>query len=191
MAKRCEQSETFLLVDEAFIELSDPGQSVAQMASEMDFLLVMRSLTKSFGIPGLRLGFGVTNPELARIIDRARVPWSISTIAAAAGAYLLGCEEHLVRSRRLIREELAYLTSALQSLGFEPLPSSVNFILVNIEPSGMGSDLLAKRTMANGVLVRDCQSFGLGKSYIRVAVRDRKENEQLIAALERALKWRE
>jgi len=191
VAKRCEQSETFLLVDEAFIELSDPGQSVAQMASEMDFLLVMRSLTKSFGIPGLRLGFGVTNPELARIIDRARVPWSISTIAAAAGAYLLGCEEHLVRSRRLIREELAYLTSALQSLGFEPLPSSVNFILVNIEPSGMGSDLLAKRTMANGVLVRDCQSFGLGKSYIRVAVRDRKENEQLIAALERALKWRE
>jgi threonine-phosphate decarboxylase len=161
------------------------------MASEMNFLFVMRSLTKSFGIPGLRLGFGVTNPELARIMDRARVPWSISSIAAAAGAYLLGCEEHLERSRRLIREELAYLTSALQSLGFEPLQSSVNFILVNIKPSGVGSDLLAERTMANGVLVRDCQSFGLGKSYIRVAVRNRKENERLIAALERALKWRE
>ena len=72
-------------------------------------------------------------------------------------------------------------------MGLQPLPSSVNFILVNIEPSGLASDVLAKRTMAQGVLVRDCQSFGLGKSYIRVAVRSRSENERLIAALEKAL----
>jgi len=191
LAERCDRNETFLLVDEAFIELSDPGQSVATMAPEMDFLFVVRSLTKSFGVPGLRLGFGVTNPELARIMNRARVPWSISSIAAAAGVYLLGCAEHLERSRRLIKEELAYLTNALQSLGLQPWESSVNFILVNIEPSGLDSDALAERTFASGVLVRDCQSFGLGKSYIRVAVRDRKENEQLIVALERALRWRE
>ncbi len=191
LAKICEQNEIFLLVDEAFIELSDPGQSVASMASDMDFLFVMRSLTKSFGVPGLRLGFGVTNPELARILNCARIPWSISSLAAAAGVYLLSCAEHLVKSRSLIREELTYLTSALQNLGLEPLPSSVNFILVNVTSSGLDSDILAERTMRSGVLVRDCQSFGLGKSYIRVAVRDRRENKQLIAALERALKWRE
>lgn len=191
LAESCERSETFLLVDEAFIELSGPGESVASMAPGMDFLFVMRSLTKSFGVPGLRLGFGVTNPVLAGIMNRARIPWSISSLAAAAGVYLLGCAEHLERSRTLIKEELAWLTKALQSLGLEPLPSSVNFILVNIESMGIGSDVLAERTFASGVLVRDCQSFGLGKSYIRVAVRDREENKQLIAALERALRWRE
>jgi threonine-phosphate decarboxylase len=191
LANRCEEAEVFLLVDEAFIELSDPQQSVAYLAPRREFLFVMRSLTKSFGVPGLRLGFGVTNPTLAEILNRARIPWSIGSIAAAAAVYLLGCEEHLERSRIVIKEELNYLTRALQDLGLEPLPSQVNFILVNIEPSGLDSDDLAERTKAEGVLVRDCQSFNLGKSYIRVAVRGHDENERLVAALRKELSCRD
>jgi threonine-phosphate decarboxylase len=187
LADRCEEEETFLLVDEAFIELSEPEESVACIAPHREFLFVMRSLTKSFGVPGLRLGFGVTNETLAGILNRARIPWSIGSLAAAAATYLLGCEEHLERSRRVIKDELVWLESALQGLGLRPLPSRVNFILVNIEPSGLASDVLAERTMREGLLVRDCQSFDLGKSYIRVAVRSRCENERLIAALERSL----
>jgi threonine-phosphate decarboxylase len=164
---------------------------MANLAPEKEFLFVMRSLTKSFGVPGLRLGFGATNKILARIMNRARIPWSIGSIAAAAAEHFLTCEDHLERSRALIKGEIMWLTKALQSLGLDPLQSSVNFILVNIEPLGLDSDILAERTMANGVLVRDCQSFGLGKGYIRVAVRNRGENEQLIAALERALRCRD
>lgn len=191
LADRCEQCGVFLLVDEAFIELSDPEQSVACLAPEREFLFVMRSLTKSFGVPGLRLGFGVTNLKLARIMNRARIPWSVGSIAAAAAEYLLGCEDHLKRSRALIDEERAWLTSALRGLGLVPQESSVNFILVNIEPTGLESDQLAERIMAEGVLVRDCQSFGLGKGYIRVAVRNREENKRLIAALGSVLTWGE
>jgi histidinol-phosphate/aromatic aminotransferase/cobyric acid decarboxylase-like protein len=191
LAKRCEESETFLLVDEAFIELSDPDQSVARLAPSREYLFVMRSLTKSFGVPGLRLGFGVTNPLLAEIMDRARIPWSLGSIAAAAGSYLLGQEDFLERSRALIKEELIWLNSSLRTLGLRPMDSRVNFILVDITPSGLGSDELTRRMAGEGVLVRDCQSFGLDKGYIRVAVRNRNENEQLIAALERALKCRD
>jgi threonine-phosphate decarboxylase len=190
LAERCEESKTFLLVDEAFIELSDPDQSVAGLAPKAEYLFVMRSLTKSFGVPGLRLGFGVANPVVAEIVDTARIPWSLGSIAAAAGSYLLGEEDFLERSRTVIREELEYLTSALQGLGLRPLESMVNFILVDVTSSGLASDDLASRMMAEGVLVRDCQSFGLGKGYIRVAVRNRNENEQLISALERVLKCR-
>jgi threonine-phosphate decarboxylase len=191
LADRCEGAETFLLVDEAFIELSLPEESVASLAPHREFLFVMRSLTKSFGVPGLRLGFGVTNETLAGILNLARIPWSIGSLAAAAATYLLGCEEHLAISRIVIRDELAWLEAALQGLGLRPLHSRVNFILVNIEPSGLDSDELAARTMTQGVLVRDCQSFGLGKSYIRVAVRGRRENERLIAALEWSLLCRD
>lgn len=191
LADRCEQAETFLLVDEAFIELSDPQQSVAETAPNRRFLFVMRSLTKSFGVPGLRLGFGVANETLAGILNLVRIPWSIGSIAAAAASYLLGCEEHLEHSRRFIKEELDWLQPALRDLGLAPTTSSVNFILVNIEPTGLNSDTLAMRTMSQGVLVRDCQSFGLGKSYIRVAVRSRRENKQLIAALKKALSCRD
>ncbi len=188
LAKRCERNEVFLLVDEAFIELSDPDQSIAYLAPDMEYLLVMRSLTKSFGVPGLRLGFGVANPLFIEIMDRSRIPWSISSIAAAAGAYLLGNADYLEDSRNLIKREREWLTSALSNLGLKPLTSSVNFILVNIQPAGIGSDELTKYMIAQGVLVRDCQSFGLGKGYIRVAVRNREENEQLIEALERVIK---
>lgn len=191
LADRCEASETFLLVDEAFIELSDPKESVAALAPGRESLFVMRSLTKSFGVPGLRLGFGVTNSTLAGILNMARIPWSIGSLAAAAAEYLLGCDEHLMRSRQIIKTETLWLQDSLQGLGLQPIPSSVNFILVNIEPSGLDSDVLAERSMREGVLVRDCRSFGLGKSYIRVAVRGHSENKMLIAALEKALLCRD
>lgn len=190
LADRCEASETFLLVDEAFIELSEPKESVAALAPNRESLFVMRSLTKSFGVPGLRLGFGVTNASLARIMNLARIPWSIGSLAARAGEYLLGCDDHLMRSRQIIKTEIAWLQNSLMGLGLEPVPSSVNFILVDIRSRGLASDVLAERTMHEGVLVRDCQSFGLGKSYIRVAVRNRDENERLIKALEKACKCR-
>jgi len=191
LAKRCEKSRTFLLVDEAFIELSDPGQSIADLAPASEFLFVMRSMTKSFGIPGLRLGFGITNAKLAGVMNRARIPWSISSLAAAAGPYLLAQEEFLVRSRALISEELAFLDTSLRGLGLKPLPSRANFILVDISGSGLESDRFAEKMSRQGVLVRDCQSFGLKKEFIRVAVRDRAENLRLLEALEQVLRCRD
>jgi threonine-phosphate decarboxylase len=188
LAERCESSETFFVVDEAFIDLSDPKQSVAQLAIDLDYLFVMRSLTKSFGVPGLRLGFGIANQPLANIMNKTRIPWSISSLAAAAAPYLLSQTEYLERARELIRDALAWMMDTLQKIGLRPLPSKANFILIDVEPSGFDSDELARRTAAQGVLVRDCLSFGLGKRFIRVAVRKRKENLKLIAALEGALR---
>ncbi|MCJ7444189.1 MAG: histidinol-phosphate aminotransferase family protein [Methanotrichaceae archaeon] len=188
LAKRCEQCETFLLVDEAFIELSDHEQSVVLLAVELDYLIIMRSLTKSFGVPGLRLGFGVTNWKLAEIMNKSRIPWSISSLSAAAAPYLLSQTDFLDRSRELIRKESIWLTESLRRLELKPLPTKVNFILVDLEPLGIASDELTENMSRLGVLVRDCQSFDLDKRYIRVAVRNREENLMLIAALKSALK---
>jgi threonine-phosphate decarboxylase len=187
LAKRCERCETFLLVDEAFIELSDPEQSVVSLAPETEYLVVMRSLTKSFGVPGLRLGFGVANHLLAEVMNRARLPWSISSIASAAGVELFKHTDHLEKARILIRTELAWLTGELEGLGLRPKESMVNFILVDVKPSGLSSGELVRRMMAEGILIRDCQSFGLGDGYIRVAVRNREENARLVGALERVI----
>jgi L-threonine-O-3-phosphate decarboxylase len=187
LIKRCERCETFLLLDEAFIELSDPKQSVVCSAPETEYLVVMRSLTKSFGVPGLRLGFGVCNNLLTDIMNRARLPWSISSIASAAGVELFKHTDHLEKARNLIRTELAWLKCQLESLGMRPKESMVNFILVDIKPIGLSSGELVRRMMAEGILIRDCQSFGLGEGYIRVAVRNRDENTRLVDALERAV----
>ncbi len=190
LAERCERMETFLFVDEAFIELSDPEQTVADMAPGMDHLFVARSLTKSFGVPGIRLGFGVAGDHLAEVMNRTRLPWSISSLASAAGAYLLSQEDHLSRSRLVIKEELRWLSSELRRLSLDPVDSSVNFILVGLGPTGIRSSELVERMERERVLVRDCGSFGLGEDYVRVAVRNREENARLVAAMEKVLGWR-
>ena len=174
-------------MDEAFIELSDPEQSIVSLAPETEYLVVMRSLTKSFGVPGLRLGFGVCNDLLTDVMNRARIPWSISSIASAAGVELFRHTDHLEKARKLIRTELAWLTGQLEGLGLRPMESMVNFILVDVKHSGLSSGELARRMMAEGILIRDCGSFGLGDGYIRVAVRNRDENTRLVGALERVV----
>jgi len=190
LAERCERAETFLFVDEAFIELSDPDQTVADMAPRTEHLFVARSLTKSFGVPGIRLGFGVAGDRLADVMNKTRLPWSISSLASAAGAYLLAQDDHLAKSRQVIKEELRWLTAELVRLGLDPVDSSVNFILVGLEPAGIRSSELVERMERERVLVRDCRSFGLGEDYVRVAVRNRMENARLVAALEKVLGWR-
>ncbi|MCQ8902716.1 MAG: threonine-phosphate decarboxylase CobD [Methanothrix sp.] len=189
LAERCESRGVFLLLDEAFIELSDPDQSLADLAPDMESLVVMRSLTKSFGVPGLRLGFAVTNRWLADIMNRARIPWSISSIASAVAVHLLKDEEFLERSRESIIKELEWLTGALRSIGLRPLRSSTNFILVDVKDTGLGSGELADRMLNEGILIRDCRSFGLD-GYVRVAVRRRDENERLILAFKNVLEAR-
>ncbi len=190
LAERCERAETVLFVDEAFIELSDPQQTVADMAPEMEHLFVIRSLTKSFGVPGIRLGFGVAGDRLAEVMNRTRLPWSISSLASAAGAHLLAMTGHLPKSRQMIKEELVWLSGELKRLGLDPVDSSVNFILVGVEPAGIRSPELVERMEQERILVRDCSSFGLGEDYIRVAVRNREENVRLVLALERVLGWK-
>jgi L-threonine-O-3-phosphate decarboxylase len=190
LAKRCERAETFLFVDEAFIELSDPSETVADMAPKMEHLFVARSLTKSFGVPGMRLGFGVAGDRLAEVMNSTRLPWSISSLASAAGAHLLSQGDHLVRSRKVIKEELAWLTEELLRLDLDPVESSVNFILVGVARTGLPSWQLVERMEKEKVLVRDCRSFGLGEGYVRVAVREREENERFVSALEKVLGWR-
>jgi threonine-phosphate decarboxylase len=187
LAERCERMETFLFVDEAFIELADPDQTVADMAPKMEHLFVIRSLTKSFGVPGIRLGFGVAGDYLADVMNKTRLPWSISSLASAAGAHLLAQDDHLVKSRRVIKEELSWLTGELRRLGLDPVKSSVNFILVGVAPAGLKSSELVERMERERVLVRDCSSFGLGEDYVRVAVRNREENTRFVKALERVL----
>jgi L-threonine-O-3-phosphate decarboxylase len=187
LARRCERAETFLFVDEAFIELSDPEQTVAEMAPKMEHLFVVRSLTKSFGVPGIRLGFGIAGDRLADVMNKTRLPWSISSLASAAGAYLLAQNDHLVKSRQVIKEELLWLSGELRRLGLDPVKSSVNFILVGVKPAGLKSSELVERMERERVLVRDCRSFGLGEDYVRVAVRNREENARFVKALERVL----
>jgi threonine-phosphate decarboxylase len=166
-----------LFLDEAFIELSDPRESL--VSARDPALFILRSLTKAFAVPGLRFGYGFGDPDLIKRMEVLRPPWSVNTFAEEFAILAFRSYHLLEESRRKIRMDREWLETKLRDLGLSVLPSSANFLLVNLE--GPASDL-AERLLVKGILIRDCASFGLPDS-IRIAVRRREENEQLIEAL--------
>jgi len=166
-----------LAADEAFIELSDPVQSLSHDRS--DSLLVLRSLTKSFAVPGIRFGYGFGPPDLIERIEAARLPWTVNAYAEAFALQAFLHLGELAESRRLIARERNFLTTELRLLGLSCAPSSANYLLVQ---TGKDVQQLCHRLEKQGILVRDCTSFGL-PTKIRIAVRTRDENRYLLEAL--------
>ncbi len=187
LAKRCEKNRTLLFVDEAFIELSDPTQSIADIAAGNDYVFVLRSLTKSFAIPGIRIGFGVASLKMTTILDAARLPWNLGSIPDAVGTELLNMNggynsPYFIRSRKLIKKEREYLTQRISDIrGLSPVSSNVNYILVDVSDFLMDSVELTQRLASHGILIRDCSSFhSFENDHVRIAVRTRDENDRFI-----------
>ncbi len=166
-----------LFCDEAFIALSDPKESLADVSDPN--LFVLHSLTKSFSVPGIRFGFGFGDTDLIEKIEISRPPWSVNAFAEAFAMQALVHIDDLKESRERIRQERNWLSREITALGFNCHPSSVNFILVECNRNvAKLCDCLKERL----ILVRDCTSFGL-PTFIRVAVRTHEENLLLLEAI--------
>jgi threonine-phosphate decarboxylase len=170
-----------LCADEAFIELADPAQSLVTIKN--DNLVVLRSLTKCFSVPGIRFGYCIGNPDLIEKMEAARLPWTVNAYAEAFALQAFRHFYELAESRRLIANERSFLVDALFSIGLTPLPSSANFLLVE---TGLEVRDLCNKLKKKNILVRDCTSFGL-PTKIRIAVRTHSENRCLLEALQSCL----
>lgn len=176
---------TIVFVDECFIELTQtPNQSVIDMMPKYQNLFVLRSLTKSFGLAGLRLGYAAGNKELIAILNKIKVPWSVNGLAQQAGLAALSDKKLLAKTQRLIKTESKFLINSISNIdGFSCLGSATNFILIKTKQP---AKLVQKKLLRKNILVRDCSNFrGLDSHYIRIAVRTHKENQKLVSALEK------
>jgi threonine-phosphate decarboxylase len=119
----------------------------------------------------------------------AKIPWNVNCLAQVAAVAALGDEEHLKKTRELIKEEKPYLMHGLNQIkAFKTYPAAANFILIDIRQSGYTSAQLKEKMLSYGVLIRDCSSFkGLDDYYIRVAVKTRRENEMLLEAFKKTV----
>ncbi|WP_417094653.1 threonine-phosphate decarboxylase CobD [Intestinimonas timonensis] len=185
--ERCREKSIRVVVDECFLSLSDPSERVS-LAGELEHfpnLVLLRAFTKSYAMPGLRLGYCLSaDAALLDGLSRCTQPWSVSGPAQAAGLAALTEPEHPARARQLIAVERSWLIDALRALGLRVFPSEVNYILFRAP----GVDDLKERLLAHGVLIRSCANYvGLGSDYYRVAVRPHRENEGLIGAMKEVL----
>lgn len=177
---------TKILLDECFVEFADdPEASMVGRIGEFDNLVILRSLTKSFGLAGLRVGYSVCNPALAEKLLAGKIPWNVNGLAQAAGVAALADIRHLTKARALVKKERKFLQNRISKLKmFSPVRSDANYFMIHLQGrnSTQFRDALLKKT---GVLVRDCSTFtGIDSQHIRAAVKTHKENLLLLQALE-------
>ncbi|PSP96051.1 threonine-phosphate decarboxylase [Halobacteriales archaeon QS_1_68_44] len=175
-ADRCAAAGTLLVVDEAFLGFTERASLAGHPGT-----VVVRSLTKLFGLPGLRAGFAVAMGETLERLRIARPAWSLGAPAAAVGAHAMRDEEFVAETRRRVEREREHLRSGLAARGFDVAPSEAPFLLCDVGSDP--ADLLA-RCRERGVVLRDATTFRGLDSHVRIAVRNRESTEALFDALD-------
>lgn len=179
----CREHGTFLVLDEAFMDFCEEASAKASIITAEQGI-VLRSMTKFYGIPGLRLGYAMAAPALIRRLSAMGGPWSVNTLAQVAGVAALHDAEYSSLSIAYVERERGRLSRQLAEIPqLTVYPSSANFLLLEIT-GGITSTELQQRLMQQRILIRDCASFaGLSNRFFRVAVRTTEENTRLLECL--------
>ncbi len=183
--KKSQEQDIWVCMDECFLEfVPDPQKySVSDLLEEYPKLVILKSFTKLYAMPGLRLGYVLSsNTLLLERMRKAGQPWSVSEPAQAAGIAALEAEKEGFREKTVeyVTQERIWLKEGLIKLGFSVMDGQANYLCFRAP----GDENLRERLLGEGLLLRSCANYrGLGKDYYRTAVRTRKENERLLEAL--------
>jgi threonine-phosphate decarboxylase len=188
VAARLDAAGAYLLLDEAFIDFVEEASFKSHLR-RFPRLMILRSFTKFYGIPGMRLGFLLGAPELVAGLAGEQEPWSVNTMAQVMGRACLADQDYMAQTRTLIAQERQFLFDRLTSLpGLTPFPSTVNYLLVKRNRPGATAASLREQMLGHRIMLRDASNFrGLDERFFRIAVRGREENSRLLTALEKCL----
>lgn len=177
-----------LLVDEAFADFC-PERSLLAAVPRLSNLLILRSLTKFYAIPGLRAGYLAGSADDIARLAAAREPWVLSNLAIAAAKACLTANDFQAQTLRLIpqlREELAV---GLAGLGMKIFPGEANYLLCQLPENAPAAEQLAALLRPSGILIRTCADFlPLDNRFLRVAVLRREDNRRLLEQLQKIIK---
>ena len=179
-------AHVIVVVDEAYFEYvrADGYESALPWIGRHPNLIVPRTFSKIYGLAGLRVGYGVSSPEVADVLNRVRQPFNVNSVALAAAGAALADGEHVERTARLNREGMRRLTLAFGAMGLEFIPSVGNFVCVDL---GRPAAPVYERLLREGVIVRPVANYGMPR-HLRVTVGLLEENERFLGALEKVLR---
>lgn len=187
----CKHRDIIFSIDENYIEFAAEGDpnTVVDMVEEYPNLFVIRSVTKFYGLAGLRFGYAVAAPSLINKLETARQPWSINGLARVATLGAFSDFEFIKTTKKTITENRAKLAADLETLGdFKVHPSTTNFLLVKILNGKFTSTKLKEALAQEHILIRDCCTFmGMDDTYFRVTIRSAKDNQKLVETIKRVL----
>ncbi len=176
--------KTTFVIDEAYIDFTFQVGSCVSLLDEFDNIIIIKSLTKLFSIPGLRLGYILCNAVSRKKLQQYKMPWNVNTLAIEAGKYIFENYERIFPDMAVLLTYCKSLQKEIDALdGFRVIPSQTNYFLVklNMPDASKLKDYLAN---THQLLIRDASNFkGLNQHYIRIASQDPQKNELLINAL--------
>ncbi len=192
LVRFCQRKNIIFSIDENYIEFADEGEetTVAGMVKEFENLLVIRSVTKFYGMAGIRLGYGIAANSLVKKLEDVRLPWSINGLASSASLAAFNDTEFIQNSKIIITKERAALAKGLEEIGgLHVYPSTTNFLLVKITSGKITSTKLKEALTKEHILIRDCCTFmGLDDKFFRVTIRSAKDNQKLTETIKQILK---
>lgn len=190
LAAASARTGTVLVVDEAFTDFIpvESRVSLLQSLERYPNVILIRSMTKFYAIPGLRLGYTVAHPGMIRRLTAKQVTWSVNGLALLAGeACLHAGADYEERTLELVQTERARLLAGLAELGCAVIPGEANYLLVRA-PGMWRAVELQEALGRRGILIRSCAMYpGLSENHFRVAVKERKDNLLLLDTLGRVL----
>ncbi|MFO7275687.1 MAG: histidinol-phosphate transaminase [Pseudomonadota bacterium] len=170
-----------VVLDEAYFEYARPQgcEDGVEWLEEFPNLVVVRTFSKAYGLAGVRVGYAVSHPEVADILNRVRQPFNVSSVALAGAEAALRDPDHVTRSVAETLAQRDVLRAGLESLGIDVIPSAGNFLLAYFGPNAMDVfDGLLRR----GVIVRPVANYGLSE-YLRITVGTADQNQRVLEAL--------
>ncbi len=182
----CESRNIILIIDETFIEFSSAENSAWNLLQRNSNLILIRSLTKFYSIPGLRIGYGVLHPEQIEKISPHQYPWSVNALAQAIGAEVVLDRSFQEKTRDAIRHERGFMFKALNAIReIEVFSSDANFLLFRLRDYSPPLDrALYQYLISRSLLLRNCGNFcGLDDSFFRISLRERCENQKLVDSI--------
>ncbi|MGQ7869980.1 pyridoxal phosphate-dependent aminotransferase [Sunxiuqinia sp. sy24] len=173
-----------LVVDEAYIDLCEAAESMASLVGQYQNLVVIKSFTKLFAIPGIRIGYLLANPQIIKKLQACHMPWAVNALALKAGEYILDLPEkptdalvHRLQESKRMQAELA------QVEGLRVFPSPTNYFLCELQQA-TAAELKTQLLEQHGFLIRDASNFrGLRPGHFRVAAQNKTLNNEFIPAL--------
>lgn len=184
----CKQHGIFVMVDETYVEFVPDDKTITSVALTAYYnnLIILRGVSKFFSAPGLRLGYAITgNQDLIKEINQKKNPWTINSLADAAGKLMFSDKDYIQHTKDLIfhqRDSIFQSLSQLKEL--KPYPPTANFILVKILKDGITAKNVFEYTLKRGLMIRDCSTFPfLGNQYFRFCFMSPDKNQELLSCL--------
>ena len=181
------ERNVLVFLDEDYIDFVDDGKrySMVEYVNDYSNLFVLRSLTKFFGLAGVRIGFGIGSPDLVKVLKNVMMPWSVNSLAMFATAAAVKDVDFIKRSRILVSNSRREMRELLKTIPWlKVYPSETNFLLIESIRDDLTSTQIREGLAKKGFLIRDCKDFdGLNNRFFRVTVRRSEENKKLIAQI--------